>query len=175
MFMTPHIFIAYVSLRHVKEHRRDSRLSPSSTGERLAYILHLDRRGGGKHTCGVGIYQAGHSRCGTAFLDTGFPSSSPMAAFGFVAIQDVHHGSHTPVSCGRPRGKRGCSLGGCRRAVDRHARKKTIVTLLQTKSQIRTARLLRLSADQVRHVQAGVFRLFASPDGFLGGCFISCQ
>lgn len=148
----PHICIPSVSLRHVKEYRRYSRLSPSSTGERLAYILHLDRRGGGKHTCGVGIYQAGHSRFGTAFPDTGLPSSPAMAASGLVAIQDVHHGSHTPVSCGRARGKRGSTLGGFRRAVDRSARKKTIATLLQTKSQIRTARILRLSADQVRHV-----------------------
>ena len=50
--------IKFVPLRHDKEHRRDTSLSASSTGERLAYIPHLDRRDGGKHPCGTGICKA---------------------------------------------------------------------------------------------------------------------
>ena len=152
MYITSIYPIFHVPLRHVKEHRRDTRLSASSTGERLAYILHLDRRDGGKHPCGTGIYKARCYCFRSAFSDTGLPPTPPMAASGSVAIQDVHHSTHTAVPFGWTRGKRSCSLGRCRGTADRSARKKTIETLLQTKSQTRTARLLRLSVDQVRHV-----------------------
>ena len=152
MLLKPRNPIPCVPLRHVKEHRRDTSLSASSTGERLVYILHLDRRAGGKHPCRTGICKARCYGSRTALPDSGLPSSPPMAVSGSVAIQDVHHCSHTSVPCGRPCGKRSCSLGRCRGTADRSARKKTIETLLQTKSQTRTARLLRLSVDQVRHV-----------------------
>ena len=152
MLITPIYPNLCVPLRHVKEHRRDTSLSASSTGKRLAYILHLHRRGGGEHPCGTGICKARCYGSRSALPDTGLPSTPPMAASGSVAIQDVHHCSHTSVPCGRPCGKRSCSLGRCWGTADRSARKKTIETLLQTKSQMRTARLLRLSVDQVRHV-----------------------
>ncbi len=100
----------------------------------------------------VSKYNLGSYCFRSAFSDTGLPPTPPMAASGSVAIQDVHHSTHTAVPFGWTRGKRSCSLGRCRGTADRSARKKTIETLLQTKSQTRTARLLRLSVDQVRHV-----------------------
>ena len=67
--------IKFVPLRHDKEHRRDTSLSASSTGERLAYILHLDRRDGGKHPCGTGICKARCYGSRPALPDTGLLSS----------------------------------------------------------------------------------------------------
>ena len=70
--------IKFVPLRHDKEHRRDTSLSASSIGERLAYIPHLDRRDGGKHPCGTGICKARCYGSRPALPDTGLLSSPPM-------------------------------------------------------------------------------------------------
>ena len=90
-----------------------------------------------------------------------------MAASGLVAVPDIHHGSHPEVSRGWKDPESGCSLGGCRGALDIHARKKTIDTLLETKSQTATSRLLLLTFDQVHHVmeRAVEFGLLHRSDG----------
>ena len=136
-----------------KEYRRDTIIPSASAWERLENQGSPFGRFQREHICRGGILQGRHRDGRQAPPHIRFSPRACLETPGHVAIQDVHQGTHTPLQAsGREVCQRTGSLGRCRRAHDRSARKKTIDALLQTKSQARTARLLRLTPDQVRHV-----------------------
>ena len=136
-----------------KEYRRNTCIPSASTRERLEDQGCPFGRSEREHICRGGIQQAGYCNSRPTLPHIRFSTRACLATPGHVAIQDVHQGTHTPLQAA---GREVCQctgpLGGCQGAHDRTARKKTIDTLLQTKSQVRTSRLLRLTPDQVRHV-----------------------
>lgn len=141
-----------VSLRHGSKYTRHIVLSAVASRQRLAGRFVRDRRGEQGYKCKHPFFEGGGECCGQAFPDIRFPSAPHMAASGFVAVQDIYHSPYSPVLCGWQDFELGSSLVGCWGTYDFDARKKTIDTLLETKSQTATARLLRLTFDQVHHV-----------------------
>ena len=104
------------------------------------------------HICPSPICERGHCGFRQAFSYLRFQTGEDLAPLGPLAVQDVHHSENSSIQvrgksheCTRP-------MGGAGGASDGFAGKKTIVTLTETKSQSRTARILGLSPDQVHHV-----------------------
>ena len=142
----------FVPLQHGSKDRRDIGLPAVASRQRLAGRVFREERGQREHIRQSPLFEAGGDSSREEVPDIRFPSRAHMAAFGLVAVPDIHHGSHSEVSRRWEDPESGCSLGGCRGALDIHARKKTIDTLLETKSQTATSRLLLLTFDQVHHV-----------------------
>ena len=136
-----------------KEYRRDTGIPSASMWERLEDQGRPFGRSEREHICRGGVLQAGYRCGGQAFPHIRFSSGACLETPGHVAVQDVHQGTHSPLQvAGREVCQCAGSLGRRKGAHDQIARKKTIDTLLQTKSQVRTSRLLRITPDQVRHV-----------------------
>ena len=142
----------FVPLQHGSKRTRPIGLPAVACRQRLAGGVVREERGQREHICQRPLFEAGGDGCREEIPHIRFSSSSHLAASGPVAVPDIHHSPHTEVSRRREDYESGSSLGRCRGAHDIHARKKTIDTLLETKSQTATSRLLLLTFDQVHHV-----------------------
>jgi len=113
-----------------KEYRRDTIIPSASAWERLENQGSPFGRFQREHICRGGILQGRHRDGRQAPPHIRFSPRACLETPGHVAIQDVHQGTHTPLQdSGREVCQRTGSLGRCRRAHDRSARKKTIDTL----------------------------------------------
>ena len=141
-----------VPLHHGSKRTRHIGLPAVAGRQRLAGGFVREERGQREHIRKSPVLEAGGDSSRKEVPDIRFPSGAYMEASGPVAVPDVHHRPHSEVSRGWKDPERGGALGRCRGTSDVHARKKTIDTLLETKSQTATSRLLFLTFDQVHHV-----------------------
>lgn len=141
-----------VPLQHGKEYQRDIGVPAATQGERLGDRISPYRGCRGEHIRQSSVCQARCDRSGKDIPYIRLQARTDLETFGFVAVQDLHHGPDTAIQSRCTSVERGSSLGRRWGAHDRTARKKTIDVLRNTKSQSATAKLLRLSRDQVHHV-----------------------
>lgn len=142
----------FVPLQHGSKRTRHIGLPAVAGRQRLAGRVVREERGQWKYICPRPLFEAGSDSSREEVPDIRFSPRTYLAASGLVAVPDIHHGSHSKVSRGWEDTESGSTLGRCWGTSDIHARKKTIDTLLETKSQTATARLLLLTFDQVHHV-----------------------
>ena len=142
----------FVLLHHGSKRTRHIGLPSFAKRQRLADRIVRRGRGQGEHIRQRPLFEAGGDGCREEFPHIRLSSGTYLAASGLVAVQDIHYRPHSEISLGREGCEFGGSLGGHRRTYDFNAGKKTIDTLLETKSQSATSRLLRLTFDQVHHV-----------------------
>ena len=131
---------------------KDISLIASSRGQRLASGIDSQERGQWEYICRYSFYQVGSDSCGEEIYHIRFSTRAHLAASGSVAVPDIHNSTYSAVSGSWEDTQSRGALGRRRSAHDFHARKKTIDTLLETKSQSATSRLLLLTFDQVHDV-----------------------
>ena len=142
----------FVPLHHGSKRTRHIGLPAVAGRQRLAGRVVREERGQREHIRQSPVLEAGGDSSRKEVSNIRFSSGAYMAASGPVAVPDVHHRPHSEVSRGWKDPELGSTLGRCWGTSDVHARKKTIDTLLETKSQTATSRLLLLTFDQVHHV-----------------------
>ena len=142
----------FVSLHHGSKRTRHIGLPAVAGRQRLAGRVVRAERGQWKYIRPRPLFEAGSDSGREEVPDIRFSPGAHLAASGPVAVPDIHHGPYSKVSRGWKDSESGSPLGRCRGTSDIHARKKTIDTLIETKSQTAAARLLLLTFDQVHHV-----------------------
>lgn len=141
-----------VPLQYDRRHTRDTIVPSTSRRRRLAGGIIQEGRFQRVHTCACPVLQVGGDCSRQDIPDFRLPQRASVAPFGSVAIPHLHNSPHTTISSRRQGYQSGGSLGRPGRARHFHVRKKTIVTLLETKKQIAASRLLGLTKDQTHHV-----------------------
>ena len=119
MNMLP-IEIIFVNLQHGSKDRRDIGLPAIASRQRLAGRVFRKERGQREHIRQSSLFDAGGDSSREEIPDIRFPSRAHMVTSGLVAVPDIHHGSHSEVSRRWEDPESGCSLGGCRGALDIH-------------------------------------------------------
>ena len=142
----------FVPLSHDNRYQRDTILSSIARRGRLAGGIIRKGRRQREHICTHLLLEAGSDCSRQAIPCIRLPQGTCVAASGLMAVPHVHCRTYSQVSSGREGCQSGGSLGGLRGASHFHARKKTIITLRETKKQLAASRLLGLTKDQIHHV-----------------------